>query len=304
MNIAIVTAYTPQIAELVAPISRNKQEYCDKWGYKFFLEIKDWDEKLVGKSSGFYKIEYVLRLMKENPDIDTFVWMDNDALITNFTKPLSDFIPTDVDLLIGEDWNGINVGVFFIKNNIECIKFLATVLWKYAPGQFETRPYWWARSEQCAISELCPTIKTYIVHHSLINGYIIGPRKDNDYRDKGLHPFDPAWQPKLFKRGDFVLHLAGIRNEDKPKLIEEYLSQIITEESKLLGSELQHHKVYECISSNSKDVEIGDLVLCLKSSTSKRKILTNLRTMFMYNNKSPDINYIERSDISSVTINT
>lgn len=88
MNIAIVTAYTPQIAELVAPISRNKQEYCDKWGYKFFLEIKDWDEKLVGKSSGFYKIEYVLRLMKENPDIDTFVWMDNDALITNFTKPL------------------------------------------------------------------------------------------------------------------------------------------------------------------------------------------------------------------------
>jgi len=226
-NIAIVTCYTPAIKELVAPLSANKQEYCDRWGYKFFLEIEDWDEVAKCKSGGFYKIDYLLRLMMEHPEIEVFVWMDNDAFVMDQTLPLENF-NSDADLMIGEDWNGINVGVFFIKNNPKCLDFLEKV-YNYQPTQFESRPYWWARSEQCAISNLMDSsdITVDLHHHWLFNGYITEPRPDNDWRRLGLCPRNPNWKPKQFQMGDFILHFAGIHNHEKPQLIEEYIQKVI-----------------------------------------------------------------------------
>jgi len=230
MNIAVVSAYTENIAELVAPLSANKQEYCDKWGYKFFLDIVpattvEWS-KQNQKTFGLYRIILIKQLMIDHPEIDVFVWMDNDAFVMNFNKPLGDFIIPDIDLLIGEDWNGINVGVFFIRNNEQCRNFLQNVI-DYIPPTTDIRPYWWVISEQNSVSELLHTVNTGLVHHSLINGYLIGPRKDNDFRPFGLGPRIRDWQPRSFQLGDFALHLVGEHNENKPTLIKEYLEKVI-----------------------------------------------------------------------------
>jgi hypothetical protein len=230
-NIAVVTCYTSNIAELVAPLSQNKQEYCDRWGYKFFLEIiseqEDIWKKRVGMELGIYRFALILKLMREKPNIEIFVWMDNDAFVMNQTTKIEDII-SNADLIIGEDWNGINTGVFFIRNNNKCHKFLDNII-KYNPNPFDGRPYWWVKSEQCAVSDMLEKSGLVIDlhHHSLFNGYLIGPRPDNDWRTLGLGPRNPNWQPRSFQLGDFILHLVGTHNNEKLQLIEEYLGKVI-----------------------------------------------------------------------------
>ena len=224
MNFAIVTCYNSKIEEMMHPLSQNKKEYCDRWGYKFFLKIEDWD--VPYKSVGFQKIDYLINLMEENPEIDMFCWMDNDATVMNHTIPLHAFYIPETELLIGEDWNGINVGVFFIKNTKRTKDFLSKV-WNYTPPITDTRPYWWCCSEQCAISDLCSTINTMVTHHSLFNGYLTEPRPGNIWNYAGLGPRNPEWKVRSFKSGDFALHFCGEFLDKKQILIKEYMDKTI-----------------------------------------------------------------------------
>jgi hypothetical protein len=221
MSAAIVTCYTNNIAELVAPLSANKQEYCDRHGYKFFL--CQYEEPC----SGFDRIRYIRRLMYDNPEIDTFMWMDNDAFVMNMMTPIEEItniVNNEFDLLIGADWNGINTGVFLIKNTKRCQEFLCQVL-DFKPNIQDGRPYWWCISEQCAINDLMHTIDTVVCHHSLFNGYLIGPDESNDWRSRGLG--NKYWYDQRFRIGDFVLHLVGTTLENRKIQTEEYLSMVI-----------------------------------------------------------------------------
>jgi hypothetical protein len=164
--------------------------------------------------------------MNKHPEIDMFCWMDNDATVMNHTISLDNFFIPDADLLIGEDWNGINVGVFFIKNNKRTKDFLTRV-WNYVPPITDARTYWWCCSEQCAISDLCHTINTIIVHHSIFNGYLTEPRADNVWHHAGLSPLNPEWQVRSFQSGDFALHFCGEFLDKKQIQIKEYLNKVI-----------------------------------------------------------------------------
>jgi hypothetical protein len=232
MKYALVTLYNTIVQDLVKPLTENKQEYCNRWGYSYFLNIvnyteRDWEIQHYN-AYGFARIKYLLDLMTQYPNIDCFCWMDNDAFIMNQTIDLDTLLKSipEFDLLIGEDWNGINSGVFFLKNNNQTQIFLEK-MYSFTPNPYDGRPYWWVRSEQCAFTDLISTINTYIVHHSLFNGYIILPKPDNDWRFRGLQPFHPYWQPQQFQLGDFVLHFVGTPNEQKKQLIQEYLNQVI-----------------------------------------------------------------------------
>jgi len=232
MKCAIATLYNRNVEELVKPLTENKREYCDRWGYKFFLNIvdyteEDWENK-YHRVFGYARIQYIRDLMLQYPDIDYFCWIDNDAFVMNQTISLESIIDKipPCDFIIGEDWNGINDGVFIIKNNKDTQEFLDKVF-NFKPFLRDIRPYWWVITEQCALTSLLGTIKTCIVHHSLINGYLIGPRPDNDWRRAGLKPFNQDWEPRGFQIGDFVLHLVGEHNSNKPALIQRYLQEVI-----------------------------------------------------------------------------
>lgn len=225
-KIAVVSAYTKNIAELVQPLTKNKEEYCNLHGYKFFLNIVDCDVK---DFSGYYRFNYILELMITNPEIELFCWIDNDAFITNFTIKLEsfqDYLENDWNFIVGEDWNGINTGVFLIKNNPETRQFVQKIL-DFVPNPLDGRPYWWVKSEQCAVNSLISTIKTILVPHYMINSYLITSRSDNDWRWAGLGPINTQWNTRVFQAGDFILHLVGTPNEEKPELINKYLKVVI-----------------------------------------------------------------------------
>lgn len=234
-KIAVVSAYTKNIESLVKDLSRNKQEYAAAHNYRFFLDIVDCDVNGWvcdnGKTGGYYRFEYILRLMIEHPEIELFCWLDNDAFFTNFTIKLESFqnyLENDWDFIVGEDWNGVNTGVFLIKNNINTQNFIRKVM-DFKPSDLDGRPYWWVKSEQCAVTSLAHTIKTILLPHYSINSYLIQPRRDNDWRWAGLGPINinKQWDIRVFQSGDFILHLVGTPNEEKPKLIEQYLKEVV-----------------------------------------------------------------------------
>jgi hypothetical protein len=58
----------------------------------------------------------ILALLKYLPYYDWIMWIDNDALITNYQVTLESRLVDGSDLVIAADWHGINAGIFIIKN--------------------------------------------------------------------------------------------------------------------------------------------------------------------------------------------
>jgi hypothetical protein len=64
-----------------------------------------------------------------------FFWIDADALFTNFDIEIESLIKEfatssifkPVDLLIAKDWNGLNSGVFLLRNSDDAKEYLKTV---------------------------------------------------------------------------------------------------------------------------------------------------------------------------------
>jgi len=229
MKIGLVTCYTPQIKDLAELLCKNKEEYCNRHNYIFCKEYGNWNDKQHDSPIyGFYKIHYLLRLLTKHPEIDWFFWIDSDAFVMNFNIKLEQFIDNHYDLIIGEDWNGINIGGFFLKNNIVSQQFLQKV-WNFKPPEDlqNTKPKWWWQSEQGAISCCKDILKYKLVHHSLFNGYLTKIIDENDWRPFGLYPSNIYWKEHPFQIGDFILHLAGCENQLRMSNALHYLDKVV-----------------------------------------------------------------------------
>jgi hypothetical protein len=79
------------------------------------------------------KIQRILRFL---PNFDYVFWIDDDALFTDFEKPLSDFIASNenADMIVSKSpvnrglWTYFNAGVMLIKNSSNSLNFLERVL--------------------------------------------------------------------------------------------------------------------------------------------------------------------------------
>jgi len=236
--IDILTMHNKAIKPLTDITLKNKIEYCDKHSYNLCYD--DFTKPIIHENPA-NKDEANLRklcLIKNTlltTESDWLCWIDGDALIMNMQIPLSKFINDEFDFIIGEDWNGLNAGVFFIRNCMQSLEFINKCI-EYKPTQFdmENTPFWWWPSEQCAYTRLIGQVEdfnTFIVHHSYFNGYIIGPREDNDWRNHGIGPFNKEWKERRFQSGDFILHLVGDYLPNKIINAKKYIKEVIRENS-------------------------------------------------------------------------
>jgi hypothetical protein len=137
-------------------------------------------------------------LQKYLPDYDYIMWIDGDVLITNQDRKIEEFIdlmdPSKF-LLIGKDFQGLNAGVFIIRNCPLAFEFLADA-WnrpELARVLFH---------EQTAMTDLLATPK-YTGRAQIIPHPFINIMNAYDYRmDPKVH-----WLP-----GDFCIHFAGIKD--------------------------------------------------------------------------------------------
>jgi hypothetical protein len=203
MKITLLTAASKEhwpILNLTAP---DKMEYCLR--YQLQLSIR----KHEVLSPWHEREDFMKDALSE---CDWLWFMGADTLIMNHTINVESLIDTNYDFIIGQDYNGINNDVFFLRNCPESFKFIEEV----------TKRNTDLSDDQVAMF----TVKDQIENFK----YKIVPQKQfNCY----LYDTEPAYTPYPkgldgnFRDGDFVLHLPGMDIMHREVLLKEYVNKVI-----------------------------------------------------------------------------
>lgn len=181
---------------------QSQEEHAKRHGY---TRITDETVFVPERDATWSKIPLIQKYIQ---NYDYIMWIDGDVLITNQDRKIEEFIslmdPSKF-LFIGRDFQGLNAGVFIIKNCPLAIDFLNDA-WKrddMARTLFH---------EQTAMTHLLATPKyrgqAQILPHSFIN-----IMNAYDYRmDPKVH-----WLP-----GDFCIHFAGIKDPTTRLALQEF----------------------------------------------------------------------------------
>ncbi|KAG6029329.1 hypothetical protein E4U41_000392 [Claviceps citrina] len=175
-------------------------------GYPMFIQR-------VQLMDGFWNkpafVQYmVLRELRkpESERLQWLFWFDADTIVLNYNVPLEILLPPQgdkelerINVLVAEDWNGLNCGVYGIRVTRSAVELLADIM-AYPDFEPDTElPF----AEQSAMSLLLQRRK-FINHFAKIP-----QRWFNSYPHTPGTP-ETSWvQP-----GDFLLHFAGVGNRD------------------------------------------------------------------------------------------
>lgn len=134
-KIVIITLETRPLHGLLEIHNRTVQEYAAYHGYEYrFLE------NFASNMPVFWhKIEWMLEILKEEPNVDAVLWLDSDTMISQGRIPLTALFAKkpDASIYIGFDggpWDRLfekatlNAGVFLVKNTEAGRAFLESCL--------------------------------------------------------------------------------------------------------------------------------------------------------------------------------
>lgn len=192
---------------LSKPMFDQLEEYCNLHKYKCVLET----ELLTrSRAPSWSKILLLQREMKNNPDIDLIVWIDDDILITNKIIKIEELIENYEfnKVLVSEDvvWSPFNCGVLVCKNNQDTYDYF-THIWdlceKYPEKKFSGL---WEQDimvKDCQLTSVMnpnEPMPVTIIPHNIIQSF---------YRDHDL-PANKKW-----KLGHFAAHFTGMSLEKR-----------------------------------------------------------------------------------------
>jgi hypothetical protein len=120
MKIIVCQFYTPNVS-YGAYTEKINSHYCELNGYDYYVEKNEDEikEKLEGRSPTWYKPHLIKKVLKNNPDTDYVLFIDIDAIFTNFDRRIEEFITDDFSIMMTKDYGPslVNAGVMLLKNN-------------------------------------------------------------------------------------------------------------------------------------------------------------------------------------------
>jgi len=125
MKIGVCTLNTPEIWDYAQYTCKNVENYCKCHQYDFITRNNSLDKS---RHPAWSKIKL---LQKNIQKYDWLMWIDADAIITNYNIKIEDLIDEDYEMIISKEdgdkkyFNTINSGVFLVKNTNWIINFLA-----------------------------------------------------------------------------------------------------------------------------------------------------------------------------------
>lgn len=204
----IVSFYTPgkDAYKRMGDVNKmNIRKYAEKHNYEHMVVSEPFT---TTRNAYWRKITLLREIMgKGDPSIKWIFWHDIDALITNHSVRLETLlgrVPRNVGLVVTKDYLGLNSGNFFIRCSPNSMQFLDTV--------FVMRTHKVVRAsgfpEQKAMELLLKTKqwKSFV--------------KWEDQRT--FNSFPVGVFGKRWRRGDFLIHFAGIPRDRAAQLMEEY----------------------------------------------------------------------------------
>jgi hypothetical protein len=210
---AVASINTADYQDLANLTDAPKQEYCDRYGYEFFV-LK---ETKYSPIMGFNKIHYVLDIFKQRPDIEWLLFSECDATITNLTIQIEDKIDNDFHFIVPVDRLNINSGNFLARNSEEGRAYLQMIV-----DLEETyKNVEWA--EQQVIIDTYPDLSSIVkvVPQRYMNSY---EPQIYDYCDasRDIMGNDAAWQA-----GDWIVHWPGQYKPARISRAQELSKQIV-----------------------------------------------------------------------------
>jgi hypothetical protein len=196
---AILCICDAKTADICAASVANKRAYAKMHEYDMIFVTETLD---TTRPMAWSKILAVQRYL---PRYNWLLFLDIDTLIMNPDIRLEDIADDDYDQVIGADHNGINSGVWFIKNT-RWMRWFLTELWAQ---EDLVRGNYVFHYEQRAFHHLFQTI---------VWSKNVGTRKEpydgaEDVRKRSKVVNQCVFNSLLpwYVNGDFVVHLAGMK---------------------------------------------------------------------------------------------
>ena len=187
-KLTILTYHDDNYKNLGSLTSKNLSKYCEK--YNFSLVVRNESYLKQGRPSAWAKINAIKEEFNKNQE--WILWIDSDAVITNFEIDISKEIDNNFDMILSTDgyyaklWHyWPSTAVFFIKKTNKTVELLEKI-WDQ-PEEIINHCWW----EQMGL------LKTINENPHLRTCY-----KVVDY--KKIFSQEEHWQ-----RNDFIMHLAG-----------------------------------------------------------------------------------------------
>jgi len=191
MKIIVTQFYTNNVPYAKYSTVINKK-YCEDNSYEYYEEsnTKKILSSLEGRSITWYKPHLLKTVFEKYPDADYYLLLDIDAVVTDFTKKIEDFITDDFNIMMTDDYGPslVNAGVMFVKNNDFSKKFIQD---------------WWD------ICEEFPEYKTGLWHDQTCLGLLYKRLEDKSNFKIVSHDL---LNSSLYKRGEFIFHAFSFGN--------------------------------------------------------------------------------------------
>lgn len=155
----------------------------------------------------------------EGERLEWLMWADRDTMMLDYCRHPASFLPpigTDMangtNLIVAEDWNGLNNGVFLIRVNQWSIDFISdTLAFRHFKPEITLK-----FTEQSAM-ELVIREKRYrdevkVVPQHWFNAFPNGDASKFEMREAGdMEELDEG----VVRRGDFLVHFAGTGDKEE-----------------------------------------------------------------------------------------
>lgn len=224
MKICVVCCCLDNYKELAKiTLDDNRRKYCERHGYD--LKIVDWleskfDSSVHGWGITWTRLDFIRNLMDQE-DYDWIWCSGTDAMVTNLTIPLTNFIDPEYGIVVSCEWcSPIQADSMLFKCSTSAAMFLDEVLSKFE--QFKNDAW----VEQAAMIQLLPKWQTAIkiLPQRAMNSY-----EYSLYRSQYPNCTGKDWlgQDGQWKPGDFFLHWPGVQLKTRLEQINRISSQIV-----------------------------------------------------------------------------
>lgn len=232
LNIGLVMLYNDQDGtwdnELMSRVLKNREEYARRHGYRMVVANDVLDRT---RPAAWSKLKAV---NKHLDSFDYLFYIDMDIVIMNMTIPAERFIGLDPskDIIMTEDWNGPNTGVWLAKRSQFSHWFLE-MAWNQSqmvppttkdgtryPFEYEQRAVHYLLHSDVWSKRKLPVYRDYenVRSHFLflpqcaMNSYILYPYYWSGNRETAH-----------YIPGDFLVHFAGKKGAVKTNLLNHFL---------------------------------------------------------------------------------
>jgi hypothetical protein len=200
LRIGIISLCDDGVEAICETSTANKQAYADLHGYDLIV-----DEEIVDKNrpTSWSKL---LAMRKYLPEYDFLLYVDIDIVIMNPNRRLEDIVDYNYDQMLAADANGMNCGVWMIRNTPWSLWFIDEM---WAQDQFVAPKAWnmLFKYEQRAFHFLYQSP----IWRRVIKGDQYPKANTVRARTKVLNACVFNSQPAFYTKGDLLVHLAGLK---------------------------------------------------------------------------------------------